>query len=76
MSKSITVKSQSRKKPGPPATGKGTPVLVRLQPDMLAKIDALRARHDTPPSRPETIRQIVEAAFRLMGDEGLDSSKK
>ena len=29
-----------KKKRGPPATGKGTPIMVRLQPSQLASVDA------------------------------------
>jgi len=39
-----------------------------LQPGTLAQIDALRAKHDPQPSRPEAIRQIIEATFKMMGD--------
>ena len=60
-------KNASTKSRGRPATGKGQTIGVRLQPDLLAKIDALRAEHDPPPSRPEAIRQIIEATFRMMG---------
>ena len=66
----------TKKKRGPAPTGKGTLIGVRLQPEVLAKIDALRAQHSPQPSRPEAIRQIIEATFKMMGDEGLDSSKK
>ena len=48
----------SRKKRGPAATGKGTPVLVRLQPDMLAGVDQFVAEHEDI-SRPEAVRLIV-----------------
>lgn len=58
-----------KKKRGPPATGKGTQVQVRLRPDLIEKIDALRAEQSPVPSRPEAIRQILEATFRLMGED-------
>jgi hypothetical protein len=62
---------QPRKKRGPPATGKGKPVQVRLQPDLLEKVDAY-ARQMTWPvrpkliqeySRPEAIRRILVEYF-------------
>ncbi len=60
---------QSRQKPGPPPTGKGTPVQVRLQPDMLAQLDAwIAGRPDPKPSRPEAIRAFVVAGLHLMGE--------
>ena len=41
-------------------TGKGTPVVVRLQPDALAVLDAwIDSQPDPKPSRPEAIRRLV-----------------
>lgn len=57
----------AKKRRGPPPTGKGLTVGVRLQPELLAKLDNLRAAHSPAPSRPEAIRQILEAAFKLTG---------
>ncbi len=39
----------------------GTLVGVRLQPDLLAFIDTLRQRHDPALSRPEAVRQSLDA---------------
>jgi len=50
-----------RKKRGPPATGKGEPVVVRMHPPMLAGLDGWIARQKQPfPSRPEAVRRLVE----------------
>lgn len=47
------------KKRGPQPTGVGTPIQVRLQPDLLAYLDAwIEAQVDTP-SRPEAVRRIL-----------------
>ena len=51
------------KKRGRPATGVGTMVGVRLQPDQLAALDAWIARQAEKPSRPEAIRLILGATF-------------
>jgi len=51
----------AKKKRGPKPTGKGQQVVVRLQPDLLAFIDSLCQRHDPPLSRPEAIRQALDA---------------
>lgn len=59
----------SKKSRGRPATGKGAPIQVRLQPETLAKIDALREKQTPVPTRPEAIRQIIEATFKMMGEE-------
>jgi len=51
------------RKCGPKPTGTGAPIQVRLQPDRLAKVDDWReAQHDSP-TRPETIRRLVESAL-------------
>jgi hypothetical protein len=53
----------SHKKRGPPATGKGEPILVRLQPIPLADLDAWIARQHDQLSRPEAIRRLLEFAL-------------
>jgi hypothetical protein len=53
------------KKRGPPATGKGEPILVRLQPAQLAALDAWMGRQDAQLSRPEAIRRLVEQALAV-----------
>ena len=47
---------------GRPATG-ATPVMVRLPPDQLAKVDRWREAQADAPSRPEAIRRLVEKAL-------------
>jgi hypothetical protein len=50
-------------------TGKGTPVVVRLQPDQLAALDAYIARQPAPkPSRPEAIRRVMMGAITRKPD--------
>lgn len=46
-----------KKKRGPKPTGKGTQIQVRLQPDLLALVDANCKDHET---RPEAIRRILK----------------
>src|SRR5438477_8502365 len=54
----------SRKKRGPPATGKGELIGVRLQRPQMAAIDAWIAEQPDPkPSRPEAIRRLVEQSL-------------
>lgn len=45
---------------GRPATGKGTPVTVRLQPDQLAALDAWIGKQSQPMTRPEAVRRILQ----------------
>jgi hypothetical protein len=53
-----------RKKRGPPATGKGEPVVVRMQPPQLKALDYWIAQQPQPfPSRPEAVRRLVEVAL-------------
>jgi len=53
-----------KKKMGRPATGQGSPVLVRVQPDQLSEIDEWAAKQNDAPSRPEAIRRLVAQALR------------
>jgi hypothetical protein len=56
----------SKKKRGPPPTGKGEPVVVRIQPALLATLDGWIGKQKPPfPSRPEAIRRIVEQALKV-----------
>lgn len=45
--------------------------MVRLQPDLLAWVDAERAKLDPEPSRPEFIRQVLDE-HKLITDSILD----
>jgi hypothetical protein len=58
----------SQKKRGPPATGKGFLIGVRLQPSDLGKVDDWVEAQDDRPSRPEAMRRLIKQA--------LDSRKK
>jgi hypothetical protein len=53
----------SRKKRGPPPTGKGVPILVRLQPPLLADVDQWIAKQDVAITRPQAIRRLIESAL-------------
>jgi hypothetical protein len=53
----------SKKRRGPLPTGKGTPVLVRLQPTALDRLDGWRAGEKDAPSRPEAVRRLLEKAL-------------
>jgi hypothetical protein len=53
----------SRKKRGPPPTGKGVPILVRLQPPLLADVDQWIVEQDIRFTRPQAIRRLIEIAL-------------
>ncbi len=55
----------SRKRRGPPPTGKGVPILVRIQPNLLASLDVWIARQDISFTRPEAIRRLIEFALAV-----------
>jgi hypothetical protein len=55
---------QPRKKRGPPATGKGTPVQVRMQPEELAALDAWITTLGEKRTRPAAIRRLVEIGLK------------
>ena len=50
----------TRKKRGPPPTGKGELIGVRIQPDQMSSLDAWISYQDDELSRPEAIRRLVE----------------
>jgi hypothetical protein len=54
----------TKKRRGPLPTGKGTLVGVRLQPDLLAPIDAWAAAQDDELGRAEAIRRLVEIGLK------------
>jgi hypothetical protein len=64
----------SQKKRGPPATGKGMPILVRIQPPLLADLDAWISKQEVRFTRPEAIRRLIE--FTLATKAKRHSSKK
>ena len=53
-----TTKSRGR-----PATGKGLPIQVRLQPDQVAKLDAWIEANDKSLTRPAAIRAVLDVAL-------------
>jgi hypothetical protein len=55
-----------KKKRGPPATGKGTLVGVRMHPPELAQLDAWREEM----TRPEAIRQLVKLGLKAKRKPG------
>lgn len=65
-----------KKKRGPAPTGKGVQVQVRLQPDLLAALDAWIAEQPEPkPSRPEAIRYALRDWLIGMGMLALDDKE-
>ena len=51
------------RKRGPPATGKGLLVGVRLQPPQLNALDAWIATQPKKMSRPEAVRKLLASAL-------------
>jgi metal-responsive CopG/Arc/MetJ family transcriptional regulator len=66
MGKVTHATTKRARKPRSPAPGEQ--VVVRLQPDLLSKIDKWRRNQDDLPSRAEAMRRLV--------DQSLDSKKK
>jgi len=52
---------------GPPPTGAGTLIGVRIQPDDLVLLDRWRADQPDQPGRPEAIRRLVESGLKAKG---------
>lgn len=60
---------QPRKR-GPAPTGKGTPIQVRVQPDLMAGVDAFieeRRAYGEDLTRPEALRTLAAEALVKMG---------
>lgn len=55
----MVIEAPTTKKRGPPATGKGLLVGVRLQPPQLKALDDWVADQPKKISRPEAVRQIL-----------------
>jgi hypothetical protein len=55
-----------KKRKGPAPTGKGTPVMVRLQPADLELLDLWIAAHDGQATRPEAVRRIIRQVVMRM----------
>jgi hypothetical protein len=53
----------SRKKRGPPPTGKGVPILVRIQPPLLRTLDEWIGDQNVSLTRPQAIRRLIEIAL-------------
>jgi hypothetical protein len=60
----------TQKKRGPPATGKGELVGVRIQPKLMQGLDRWIADHRPRPSRPEAIRRLLEQALATAAPSG------
>ena len=58
--------NDSKKRMGRPATGKGTPVMVRLQPDDLELLDLWIKANDEQTTRPEAMRRILRLVAMRM----------
>lgn len=55
----------SKKRRGPAPSGQGTPVMVRLRPDQLARLDAWIAKQPgQATSRPEAVRRLIDVALQ------------
>jgi hypothetical protein len=51
-------------KRGPPPTGRGTPIVVRMQPPDLSALDEWAATQTDKPSRPEAVRRLLAQALK------------
>ncbi len=56
----------AKKRRGPAPTGKGLQVVVRLQPDQLAALDAWIAIQDASLTRPEAMRAMLAMVTKLL----------
>jgi hypothetical protein len=67
----------AKKRRGPAPTGKGVPVVVRLQPPQLSALDAWIGAQDASLTRPEAIRAMMETILHILSkDRGEKPAKK
>ena len=59
----MSINGQPMRKRGPPATGKGLLVGVRLQPPQLNALDSWIAKQPVKMSRPEAVRKLLASAL-------------
>jgi hypothetical protein len=55
----------AKKRRGPPPTGKGVQIVVRMQPAPLSALDAWKAKQKDDPTRAEAIRRLVELGLKV-----------
>lgn len=55
---------KAKRRPGPPQTGGGTLIGVRILPDDLELLDQWRESQPDRPGRPEAIRRLVEEGVK------------
>src|SRR4029434_1588345 len=63
----------AKKKRGPAPTGKGTQIVVRMQPSPLAALDAWVSAQTDNPTRAEAIRRLVEIGLTVKASRPLKS---
>jgi hypothetical protein len=66
----------AKKKRGPPPTGKGVQVVVRMQPAPLAALDAWAAKQKDQPTRAEAIRRLVELGLKVKKKKSAPSERQ
>ena len=67
----------TQKKRGPPATGKGELIGVRLQPEILQPLDQWIAdQHDPQPTRPEAVRKALQDWLTGLGLISVEKSTR
>ena len=59
----------AKKRRGPPPTGKGVQVVVRMQPAPLSALDAWLAEQPDQPTRAEAIRRLLEIGLKVKTPE-------
>jgi hypothetical protein len=57
----------AKKRRGPPPTGKGVQVVVRLQPDPLIALDRWAGKQADQPTRAEAIRRLIALGLKAKG---------
>jgi hypothetical protein len=71
-----SVITQKKKRRGPPPTGKGELLGVRIHPPQLAALDGWIAQQPDEPTRPEAVRRLLDLALAQSSDQFAQAAQK
>jgi hypothetical protein len=71
-----SVITQKKKRRGPPPTGKGELLGVRIHPPQLAALEGWIAQQSDKPSRPEAVRRLLDFALAQSSDQNKQTAQK
>ena len=61
----MSISDVTKRRGRPVTTGKGQPITLRLQSELLAAVDNWAASEDDVPSRPEAVRRLIQRGLSV-----------